>query len=180
MVTLFERANDTFLKAGESLFRNQVAEQTLCGGLMLHLFALVAQDESLSGYYVDVEYNRNSGSIKTIKKTIKGENEQIIPIKCDLILHSRGEHPEQDNLIALEMKKSKRQQSKKRTDQDRLIALTKDSFDDIWSYDGLTLPEHVCRYVLGVYYEIIYERNLILIEYYEKGKVTTSYELPIA
>lgn len=27
--------------------------------------------------------------------------------------------------------------------------------DDIWSFDGKALPEHVCRYILGVYYEII-------------------------
>lgn len=180
MVTLFERVNDVFLEGEQGLLRNQVSEQALCGRLMLHLNASIAQDESLSGYYADVEYNRSGGSIKAIKKTIRGVNEQIISIKCDLILHSRGERPEQDNLIALEMKKSKRKKLKNQSDRDRLIALTKDSFDDIWSYDGITLPEHVCRYVLGVYYEIIYDLNLILIEYYEKGEMITSYELPIA
>ena len=177
MVNLFEEANDVFINTNQSLFLNQASERTLCGALMLHLHDLIIHDMNLSGYYVDVEYNRNKGSIKTIKKTIKGQNEQIIPINCDLILHSRGEHPEQDNLIALEMKKSTRSLSSKQKDRERLIALTKDSFDNIWSYDGLALPEHVCRYILGVYFEINYRRNLILIEYYKKGELANTYPL---
>lgn len=71
---------------------------------MLHLHALIAKDKSFFNYFVDIEYNRNKGSIKTIKKTTLGPNGQIIPINCDLILHSRGNRLEQDNLIALEMK----------------------------------------------------------------------------
>jgi hypothetical protein len=180
IVTLFERANGAFLEAEQSLFRSQVAEQTLCSALALHLKALVPQDKSLSGYHADVEYNRNMGSVKTVKKTIMDVDEQIISIKCDLILHSRGKCPEQDNLIALEMKKSKASRSKKQADRDRLMILTRDSFDGIWFSDGITLPEHVCGYVLGVYYEINYEQNLILIEYYRKGEMTNRYELQIA
>lgn len=179
MVYLFEKANDILLKIDQSLFSNQASERTLCGALMTHLHALIANLDSFSDYCVDVEYNRNKGSIKTIRKTIRGLNEQIIPINCDLILHSRGMHPEQDNLIALEMKKSIRPLSEKQMDRERLIALTKDSFDDIWSYDGRTLPEHVCRYVLGVYYEINFRQNLTLIEYYKQGKMTHTYTLPI-
>jgi hypothetical protein len=179
LVDLFMKANNIFLNADQSLFYNQASERTLCGALMLHLHDLITHDESLSGYYVDVEYNRNKGSIKTIRKTIRGQIEQIIPINCDLILHSRGGRPEQDNLIALEMKKSIRPLSEKQKDRERLIALTKDSFDNIWSYDGHTLPEHVCRYVLGVYFEIHYRRNLVLIEYYKQGEMTYTYTLPI-
>ena len=92
-----------------------------------------------------------------------------------LILHSRGENPIQDNLIALEMKKSTRPQLEKQKDRERLIALTKDSFDNIWSNDGHTLPEYVCRYVLGVYYEINYSLNLVLIEYYKQGEMNYTY-----
>ena len=69
-------------------------------------------------------------------------------------MHSRGNHIEQDNLIAIEMKKSNASEEEKQKDKDRLKALTKDSFDDVWSFDGTTLPEHVCRYLIGIYYEI--------------------------
>lgn len=42
----------------------------------------------------------------------------------------------------------------KENDKARLVALTKDSYDGVWSFDGKTLPEHVCGYDLGIYYEI--------------------------
>ena len=176
---LFEQANSEFLKKEKCLFANKVSERTLCGALMLHLHDIIAKDPSYDGYYTDVEYNRNKGSIKTIYKTIHGPNEQIIKINCDLILHSRGEHPKQDNLIAIEMKKSTRRASEKKKDRDRLIALTKDSFDDVWAWDEKTLPEHVCRYELGVYYEINYEAQKVLIEYYRKGAKVKSYDISI-
>ena len=80
---------------------------------MLHLHDIIKEDASYVGYYTDVEYNRNQGGIKTIRKTIRGQTEEIIPINCDLILHSRGEDIGQDNLIAIEMKKSNRPASEK-------------------------------------------------------------------
>ncbi len=174
MVRLFERANTAFLKHDKALLANQVSERTLCGALMLHIHDIIRHDTRYAGYYVDVEYNRNKGAIKTIYKTIKGPFLEIIPINCDLIVHSRGEIVKQDNLIAIEMKKSIATRVRKDKDRERLIALTKDSFDNLWSFDGKALPEHVCRYVLGVYYEIDYKRKSILLEYYRKGcKVTT-------
>jgi hypothetical protein len=88
-------------------------------------------------------------------------------------------HPEQDNLIAVEMKKSSRPRREKEADRERLIALTADSFDNIWSFDGHTLPEHVCRYVLGVYYEIDLLKQKIKVEYYHKGEIIESYEVSI-
>ncbi|MGO4695298.1 hypothetical protein AB4Z50_13570 [Paenibacillus sp. 2TAB26] len=129
------------------------------------------QDElkgtAFSKYYVDVEYNRNNGKVKTIIN----ENIETIPINCDLIIHSRGENINQDNLIALEMKKSVNRESAKSKDKNRLIALTKDNFDDVWSFDGTSLPEHVCRYELGVYYEISAAKRKVYMEYYIKGKL---------
>ena len=174
MIRLFECANATFLKYDKALLANQVSERTLCGALMLHIHDIISRDKKFAGYHVDVEYNRNKGAIKTIYKTIRSSHEQVIPISCDLIVHSRGEIVKQDNLIAIEMKKSTAFWFEKAKDRERLIALTKDSFDDVWSFDGRSLPEHVCRYVLGVYYEIDYKRKSILLEYYRKGcKVTT-------
>lgn len=174
LVSLFENANGVFLQTEQSLFRSKVAERTLCGALMLHIHDIIKENDSYAGYYTDVEYNRNQGGIKTIRKTIRGQREEIISVNCDLILHSRGENVEQDNLIAVEMKKSNRPAEEKQTDRERLIALTKDSFDDVWAWDH-NLPEHVCRYGLGVYYEINHIRKQILIEYYRRGELVKSY-----
>ena len=178
MISLFEDANSELLNRDLSLFESEASERTLCGALMLHMHDLIHDDPSFEGYYTDVEYNRNKGGgLKTIKKTVQGVNSVSVTINCDLILHSRGEHIEQDNLIAIEMKKSTRPRDSKNADRQRLIALTKDSFDDLWSFDGTTLPEHVCRYVLGVYYEIKYTRRQILVEYYRKGELQRTYTL---
>lgn len=38
-------------------------------------------------------------------KTIYNDDLKVVSIVCDLIVHSRGEILEKDNLIALEMKK---------------------------------------------------------------------------
>lgn len=100
LITLFEKANKRFLSEQDKLILSGIAERTLCGSLMLYL------QEELKGtiyseYYVDVEYNRNNGKVKTIIN----ENIEVIPINCDIIIHSRGENLAQDNLIALQMKK---------------------------------------------------------------------------
>lgn len=132
MAYLFEVANDNFLSRDFELIDSKVSERTLCGTLMVYIRDLIRDKTDYYGYFVDVEYNRNKGKIKTIID----RNLHVIVINCDLILHSRGQHPEQDNLIAIEMKKSGRPEKEKEKDRNRLIALTKDSFDDIWSFDG--------------------------------------------
>lgn len=162
---IFEEANMSFLKEERSLFDIKVSERTLCGALMLHLTEKI-KGTDFKEYKVDVEYNRNKGGKL---KTIKNSDYKVININCDLILHSRGEYIEQDNLIAIEMKKSTGRIGDKIKDKERLEALTKNSFDDIWSFDGKSFPEHVCRYVIGVYYEINYRKSTILIEYYRGG-----------
>ena len=77
------------------------------------------------------------------------------------------------------MKKAYRKVCEKERDKARLVALTKDSYDEIWSFDGKTLPEHVCGYELGIYYEIDRKRSSIYVEYYAKGKKLKSYTLKI-
>ena len=168
---MFLSANKKFLIEDMDLLDSMVSERALCGALMIHLNRLMVKDKSLEGYYTDVEYNRNRGNIKTIQKTIRGPEEQIINVTCDLIMHSRGHHIEQDNLIAIEMKKSNASEEEKQKDKDRLKALTKDSFDDVWSFDGTTLPEHVCRYLIGIYYEINFSKRKIFLEYYRQGEL---------
>ena len=168
---MFLASNQAFIRDDKDLLDSQVSERSLCGALMLHLNRLMLRSEDFEGYYTDVEYNRNRGNIKSIKKTIRGQEEQIVNVTCDLIMHSRGRHPEQDNLIAIEMKKATGRFSEKQKDKERLQALTKDTFDNTWSYDGVTLPEHVCRYVIGIYYEINYKKSEIYLEYYRQGEL---------
>lgn len=116
--------------------------------------------------------DRNNGRVKTIYN----DDLKVVTIICDLIVHSRGEIVEKDNLIALEMKKSYQPMKEKENDKARLVALTKDSYDGAWSFDGKTLPEHVCGYDLGIYYEIDSKNCFVYIEYYVKGKKVRTYE----
>lgn len=177
LMNIFEKANRRFLQGDRELLISKVSERTLCGALMIHLHEILRGSEFYE-YKVDVEYNRNkNGKVKTYIKTITGPDDIIVKINCDLIVHSRGSNLEQDNLIAIEMKKSNRKQEEKNSDRSRLIALTKDSYDDIWPGDGKTLPEHVCRYGLGVFYEIDYKNRVILIEYYKTGNKFKEYEI---
>lgn len=166
---VFEKANERFLKTNPLLFEMNVSERTLCGALMLELHE-VLKDTKYAEYFVDVEYNRNKGGkLKTFRKTIKGPSEEIVTITCDLIVHSRGQNVLRDNLIALEMKKSTRNQMDKERDKIRLECLTMEPEDNVWSYGGKTLPEHVCGYGLGIYYEVNLKENCFSIEYYAKG-----------
>ena len=179
LCSLFEKSNDDFLKNNISLLNSDVSERSMCGALAQAILLRIYKRDGYAKYHVDVEYNRNKGKIKTIQKAVLDSDEKVITVVCDLIIHSRGECVEQDNLIALEMKKSTRSNKEKQKDRVRLSCLTKDTYNDVWSYDGRTLPEHVCGYVLGVYYEIDQKRSEILIEYYYKGKKVNSYKKPI-
>ena len=174
---IFEQANEQLLNLDMNLFELQVSEQTICGALAIRLHDIL-KDTQYSKYYVDIEYNRNrGGKFKRIFKSIQGPGEEIIRIKADLIVHSRGECVERDNLLALEMKKSYRPKKEKDADRSRLKCLTKDSFNHEWSFDGTELPEHVCRYAIGIYYEIDFDKRTISLEYYRKGEFYTDDEI---
>ena len=162
---LFINATSTFFQEELDNIMNDVNERNLCGRLAIYLNE-AAREQNLEGYYVDPEYNRKQdGRVKTILD----ENTEVVNINCDIILHSRGKNPAQDNLIAIEMKKSNRPQEEKDSDRMRLRALTKESYDNIWSYDGVTLPEHVCGYIVGYYMEINIKTKICLFELYQKG-----------
>ena len=172
---IFNKANDIFLYNSKRLIYDDVAERTICADLQDYIKRELKKT-SYRKYHVDVEYNRNCGHVKT---TINGEMKEI-KIQCDLIVHSRGEIEERDNLIALEMKKAYQKDEEKNSDRDRLCALTKPRHDpNTFSYDGKTFPEHVCGYGLGVYYEIDKDNKTVLIEYYKNGKKFESYEKKI-
>lgn len=126
-----------------------------------------ARAHQLNGYHVDIEYNRKQNGL--IKAILDG-GERVIRINCDLILHSRGSSVAKDNLIAVEMKKVTRSALEKQSDRNRLCALTKRSFDDIWSNDGVTHPEHVCGYRLGAFIQLDRKERRCLVEYFQDGR----------
>jgi len=165
LLELFKEALSIFFNNEKENILNGVSERNLCSRLALYLENLLSKYE-LEGYYADNEYNRKqNGQIKTILN----DEETVVTITCDIIVHSRGEKVEQDNLIAIEMKKSDRPQSEKDSDKNRLRALTKDSYDGVWSYDGKTHPEHICGYILGFYMEIEQATRKCFFELYYKG-----------
>lgn len=109
-----------------------------------------------------------------IKMIVNEQMEEIV-INCNLIVHSRGETIEHDNLIAVEMKKSTRPQHEKDKDRMRLRALTRISFDGMYSYDGKTHPEYVCGYKIGFYMEIDIEKRNCLFEDYIDGEIINTW-----
>lgn len=179
IIHLFEQANGLLLRNDHVLFENQVSERTLCGALMLHIHDIIKEDHSYAGYHADVEYNRRKSKRSYDYKTIPSPDDNPIKITCDLILHGRGKQPEQDNLLAIEMKKTTRTNRAKNSDRERLKILTEDFYDNKQLVDTYMSPEHVCGYVLGVYYEINYRRKIILVEYYHNGSMIQTYKKPI-
>lgn len=150
LLALFNEAKSIFFIRERDNILNGVAERALCGRLAIYFEQLLG-NYNLNDYYADPEYNRmQDGRVKTILD----DNMEVVTINCDLIIHSRGAKILDDNLIAVEMKKSHRPQSEKVSDKNRLRALTKSSFDGVWSYDGIAHPEFVCGYHLGFYLEI--------------------------
>lgn len=147
---------------------DDVAERNLCARLAMH-FEAEMKAVGLTGYYADPEYNRKQGG--QVKTILNGKME-IISVTCDLIIHSRGEIIEQDNLIAIEMAKPNKPPLEMLDDRNRLIALTKASYDDIWSNDGTTHPEHVCGYKKGIFLIIDRQARQAHLESYAGGTVS--------
>lgn len=169
MNKLFKITLEEFLQLERNNILSGVSERNLCARLANYL-ETNAKNSGLKDYYADVEYNRNQGMIKTILD----DEQKVIVINCDIILHSRGENVGRDNLIAIEMKKSERPEEEKNKDRDRLRALTKSSFDGIWAADGKTFPEHVCGYELGYFIELDISERIANVEGYRLGKCFSS------
>lgn len=166
LFSIFKSTYQRFFAEETQNILNGVSERNLCARLG-YLLQNELADSPYCDYFVDPEYNRKqNGELKTILE----DGIEVVTINCDLIAHTRGELIEHDNLIALEMKKSTATLDEKEKDRKRLKALTKDTYDDVWSLDGLNHPEHVCGYKLGVYMELNLNRRRCLFEYYNKGK----------
>ena len=167
LIDLFDESTDIFLEDEVENILDNIAERNLCGRLAIYVSQKLAEN-NITGYYADPEYNRKQGGQV---KTILDDEMNVVTIQCDLIVHSRGRNIEQDNLIAIEMKKSTRPEAEKEADRKRLRAMTKDSYDGIWSFDGQTHPEHVCGYIIGVYMIINLAQRTCLLEYYQHGNL---------
>jgi hypothetical protein len=149
-----------------------VNERNNCSRWAMYL-EQAAHRHGLRGYFADSEYNRKQdGKIKTILD----EREVVVSINCDLILHSRGSNIVEDNLIAIEVKKTDRPQHEKEDNRRRLRALTRASYDGIWMNDGSNPPEHVCGYRFGAYVELDRKRRRCTVEYYREGALASTTE----
>lgn len=156
-------ANKEILKNDMKNILIDVSERNLCASLMSKMKPLIDKSK-FRDYYVDVEYNRNYGDVKTII-----DNEGcVIQITCDLIIHSRRENEYRDNLLTLEMKKANAPVKEKEKDKKRLKIMTRDLCNVSCMTKG-TDSMHVCGYMIGVYYEIDNVEKDILFEIYFKG-----------
>lgn len=165
---VFFRSFEKFLAEEADNILHGTSERNLCARLAPTL-ETSAHGAGFNGYYADVEYNRmQEGRVKTLLD----DHLRIVRITCDLILHSRGQIVERDNLIAIEMKRIEHPDSEKSKDRDRLRALTKKSYDGVWSADGKTLPEHVCGYSLGYFAELNATGRSFRIEEYLQGNLS--------
>ncbi len=181
MATTPNKLRDLFIESLNGFFSKEidnilsgVSERNLCARLAIYVDRLLDKHLLNERYIVDAEYNRmQDGQIKMI---VNEKMEKII-INCDLIVHSRGESIQHDNLFALEMKKSTRPQEEKDKDKIRLRALTRKSFDGIWSNDGKTFPEYVCGYQIGFYMEIDIEMRICDFEDYIDGKIVNHWQM---
>jgi hypothetical protein len=164
---VFDRSFESFLERETKNVLNGTAERNLCA-CWAPLLENTAVEAGFEGYRGDADYNRmQDGRVKVM--LVDGLTE--VSIVCDLILHSRGEIPACDNLVAIEMKRSTRPEQEKVSDRLRLRTLTRSSYDGIWSTDGYTLPEYVCGYKLGYYLEFDVKGRFFLIEEYVDGEM---------
>ncbi|WP_288403795.1 hypothetical protein [uncultured Acinetobacter sp.] len=171
LTQIFEQSLNQFFQRESQNILSGVSERNLCSRLAIPLERLAHQN-GLTNYYADTEYNRKQNGMV---KTMLGEDMKTINITCDLILHSRGEVMPRDNLIAIEMKKSERSEEEKNNDRARLCTLTKTSFDDVWSFDGKTYPEHVCGYEVGYFIELDKNKHYYKVQQFQSGELVSEF-----
>jgi len=170
---IIESALDDFFKAEVNSILDDVSERNLCARLAM-CFENRMKAVGLVGYYADAEYNRKQrGQVKTI---VNG-NMKVVSITCDLIIHSRGEIIAKDNLIAIEMAKPNKSLADMQDDRNRLMALTKASYDGVWSNDGTAHPEHVCGYVKGIFLIVDRHARQAHLESYAHGAVSKPHQV---
>lgn len=154
---MFLTANRSFIENHASLLKRELSERCLCGALMCELNKQLEKN-AYNNYYADIEFNRAiENTINNVKQLPdeEGTPKRVFP---DIIVHNRSED-NPDNLLALEMKKSKARREAKERDKNRLSLLT---------------SSYPYKYKLGVYYEINHKKRQILVEFYKKGRKTST------
>jgi len=170
--SIFINAFSLFLEKENDNILMGTSERNLCARLAC-ILETTTHAAGLTDYIADVEYNRKQGG--RIKSIINDQMQEI-KITTDLILHSRGKIIDPDNLIAFEMKRIDHKDSDLENDRIRLRAMTKSSFDDIWSSDGETHPEYVCGYKIGYLAILDASNRCFHMEEYSGGRHVNSFE----
>ena len=162
----FEEAVARFLEKEAVLLELDANERTLCAQLSNHITVLLPEYK-LDGYHADIEYNRTKNFDKKIIYALDFKMRKVI---CDLILHSRGIKEENDNLLALEMKKwtpTEKCRLDCDSDRRRLMALTMPA-----------LPDCVGDYSLGIFMRIDKARKVCIFEEYRLGSRVLEWSVP--
>lgn len=152
---IFWEANRAFIEKDLDLLYEDISERCLCGALM-HELNKQLEKNGCNNYYADVEFNRNKKRIKQLPND-DGFVSNILP---DIIVHSRGKEIP-DNLLVLEMKKSCANQQDKENDRNRLKKMTKQNCNE---------SHHNYEYLLGIYYEINFDKKNFRVEFYQDGE----------
>lgn len=112
---MFLTANRSFIENHASLLKRELSERCLCGALMCELNKQLEKN-AYNNYYADIEFNRAiENTINNVKQLPdeEGTPKRVFP---DIIVHNRSED-NPDNLLALEMKKSKARREAKERDK---------------------------------------------------------------
>jgi hypothetical protein len=176
LIDIFNASLEQFFEHETLQVLQGVNERSSCARLAVYL-QRIAEQAGLDGYFVDAEYNRmQEGKIKTILD----DNETVVRINCDLILHGRGNRGCRENLIAVEMKKDGRPISHYEKDRRRLRALTKDpdsAKNQVWAIGknvDYLWPQHVCGYILGAFVLLDRPQRTCTIDYFAEGSLVSS------
>lgn len=164
----YDTALKTFCENDIQLIATVAHEQAMAHRIAMYLEqACREQAGSIDPrYVVDCEYNRNGYGIKEIIN----DQAELIEIRADVILHSRGLVEKQDNLIAIELKIVPSTPAVLEKDRVRLKAMTTPVSARDMKWGGGVLPEAVCGYKLGVYVLINSDIGLVDQEFFVDGK----------
>ena len=160
---IFYGANKKFIRDNISNIELGASEITLQGDFS-QAFKEILKEMKISNYFADINYNRNKHFIKCIIN----DKMEFLEIFCDLIIHSRGVSLEQDNLLAIEMKKKENKKDRLK-DKKRLEIMTSDTYVDEILFEEL--PTYICRYSLGIFYDLDSKKRQIKLEFYQHGKI---------
>lgn len=122
LLNIIETAIQVFEEKDRYLIENDLSERCICARFAMCVTTVL--ETKYSEYCVDVEYNRGMDGRERSLKRIDDQ-----PITVDLIVHKRGYdcHYGFDNLICIEMKKSKNRQGCSH-DEERLRKMTSTNF----------------------------------------------------